>query len=178
MLRPAPPRSPFDPSLSLSAYLELPVRWVADAWRKRRERPGAGPDPESISGAGRGAFSPGFCCDLAECFIAALRQWRPRHTDAEVEAGFPAVTALRSVFRTTVVPPSTLTVSSKRSVTRVGARARTAPSAGEEETSRACAQAAGAVASDAASAASRQIRRSNVIGGSEQRRERFAVRQW
>jgi hypothetical protein len=56
-----------------------------------------------------------------------------------------------SEFATTVVPPRARTVSSKRIVTCRGGLASTSPSAGAEETSRACAHAGGASAAAAAS---------------------------
>src|SRR5262249_56658924 len=67
--------------------------------------------------------------------------------------GFPAVTGGLPTLVTTVVPSRTRTVSSNRITTRAGALARTDPSVGVVETILAWAQAAGATAAAAYTAA-------------------------
>ena len=100
-------------------------------------------------------------------------------TTRPLALGFPAATERLPEFATTVVAPSTRTVSSKRIFTRDGALAKTAPSPGVVETNLACAQAGGAVAAaakSAAAAASVRVHRVKVSSGvSWWRPNRFAT---
>src|SRR2546423_2373833 len=79
---------------------------------------------------------------------------------------FPATTGRLSEFRTTTVPPSRRTTSSKRTVTSAGAVGTTAPSEGDVETTRAWAEASEAAAAErsesAAATASVRVHRIKV----------------